>query len=127
MLYWQIGRDILDRQRREQWGAEVIARLSFDLKRGFPKMHGFSPRNLKYMRAFAETWPEGEIVQQLVAQISWGHNVRILDQVKTSQDREWYVKATIEHGWSRDVLVHQPSRPSAITCCFFSWLKTFSH
>jgi predicted nuclease of restriction endonuclease-like (RecB) superfamily len=107
LLYWQIGRDILDRQSREQWGAKVIDRLSVDLKRAFPEMHGFSPRNLKYMRAFAEAWPEEEIVQQLVAQIPWGHNVRILDNVKTSQDREWYVKATIQHGWSRDVLVHQ--------------------
>jgi hypothetical protein len=47
LLYWQIGRDILDRQSREGWGAKVIDRLSFDLKRAFPDMHGFSPRNLK--------------------------------------------------------------------------------
>src|SRR5258707_15403621 len=58
LLYWQIGRDILDRQDRERWGAKVIDRLSVDLKRAFPDMHGFSPRNLKYMRAFAEAWPE---------------------------------------------------------------------
>jgi predicted nuclease of restriction endonuclease-like (RecB) superfamily len=63
LLYWQIGRDILDRQSREQWGAKVIDRLSVDPKRAFPEMHGFSPRNLKYMRAFAEAWPEEEIVQ----------------------------------------------------------------
>ena len=47
LLYWQIGRDILDRQKRESWGAKVIDRLAADLKRAFPDMKGFSPRNLK--------------------------------------------------------------------------------
>jgi predicted nuclease of restriction endonuclease-like (RecB) superfamily len=56
LLYWQLGRDILDRQERESWGAKVIDRLATDLKRAFPDMKGFSPRNLKYMRAFAEAW-----------------------------------------------------------------------
>src|SRR5580658_8347219 len=107
LLYWQIGRDIHDRQERENWGAKVIERLAADLKRAFPDMKGFSPRNLKYMRAFGEAWPDEAIVQQLVAQIPWGHNVRILDRVKASEDRIWYAKATIQHGWSRDVLVHQ--------------------
>ena len=79
LLYWRIGRDILDRQEREQWGAKVIDRLAADLKKAFPEMKGFSPRNLKYMRAFAEAWPDEEFVQQAVAQIPWGHNVRILD------------------------------------------------
>ena len=106
-LYWQIGRDILARQERESWGAKVIDRLACDLKAAFPEMKGFSPRNLKYMRAFAEAWPEEAIVQQLVAQIPWGHNVRILDYVKDPIEREWYVRATVQHGWSRDVLVHQ--------------------
>ena len=68
-LYWQIGRDILARQERENWGAKVIDRLAGDLKAAFPEMKGVSPRNLKYMRAFAEAWPEEAIVQQLVAQI----------------------------------------------------------
>ena len=106
-LYWQIGRDILARQERESWGAKVIDRLAGDLKAAFPEMKGFSPRNLKYMRAFAKAWPEEAIVQQLVAQIPWGHNVRILDYVKDPIEREWYVRATVQHGWSRDVLVHQ--------------------
>ncbi|HWF12077.1 MAG TPA: DUF1016 N-terminal domain-containing protein [Bryobacteraceae bacterium] len=66
LLYWQLGRDILDRQQRENWGAKVIDRLAADLKRAFPDMKGFSPRNLKYMRAFAEAWPDEAIVQQLV-------------------------------------------------------------
>lgn len=107
LLYWRIGRDILDRQEREQWGAKVIDRLAADLKKAFPEMKGFSPRNLKYMRAFAEAWPDEQFVQQAVAQIPWGHNVRILDYVKDPGVREWYVRATLQHGWSRNVLVHQ--------------------
>jgi predicted nuclease of restriction endonuclease-like (RecB) superfamily len=107
LLYWQIGREILARQTRERWGAKVIDRLATDLKQAFPEMKGFSPRNLKYMRAFAESWPELAIVQQVVAQIPWGHQVRLLEQVKDPGERDWYVRATIQHGWSRDVLVHQ--------------------
>ncbi len=70
-------------------------------------MKGFSPRNLKYMRAFAEAYQDKQIVQQLVAQIPWGHNIRILDYVKNHQERLWYIKETIKNGWSRNVLVHQ--------------------
>ena len=70
-------------------------------------MKGFSPRNLKYMRAFAEAYPEAAFVQQVVAQIPWGHNVRILDYVKNPAEREWYARQTIQYGWSRAVLVHQ--------------------
>ncbi len=68
LLYWQIGRDILQRQADQGWGAKVIDRLAADLRRAFPKMTGFSPRNLKYMRAFGAAWPDEPIVQQLVAQ-----------------------------------------------------------
>jgi len=107
LLYWQIGRDILNRQQQQGWGAKVINRLAADLHQAFPKMKGFSPRNLKYMRAFAEAYPDEQFVQQVVAQIPWGHNVRILDTVKDSVEREWYAQQTIEHGWSRNVLVDQ--------------------
>ena len=106
MLYWRIGRDILVRQERENWGAKIIDRLAADLKKAFPEMKGLA-KKLKYMRAFAQAWAEEEFVQQAVAQIPWGHNVRILDHVKDHSAREWYVKATFEHAWSRNVLVHQ--------------------
>jgi predicted nuclease of restriction endonuclease-like (RecB) superfamily len=105
-LYWQIGRDILQRQAQQGWGAKVIDRLAADLHHAFPNMTGFSPRNLKYMRAFAEAWPDEPIVQQLVAQIPWGHCVRLLDYVKDRAEREFYICKTIENGWSRAVLVH---------------------
>src|ERR1017187_5408814 len=107
LLYWQIGRDILDRQERESWGAKVIDRLASDLKRAFPDMKGFSPRNLKYMRAFAEAWPDEAFVQAVLAQITWYHNLAILEKLAAAEDRIWYAKATIQHGWSRNVLVHQ--------------------
>ena len=69
LLYWHIGRDILERQEREGWGAKVIVRLATDLRVEFPDMRGFSPRNLKYMRKFAESWNDEEFVQQTAAQI----------------------------------------------------------
>jgi len=107
LLYWHIGRDILNRQVRAGWGAKVIDRLAADLRSEFPDIKGFSRTNLLYMRAFAETWPEESFVQQVVGQIPWGHNLRILDLVKDLQQREWYVRAALQHGWSRNVLVHQ--------------------
>ena len=107
LLYWQLGREILARQHRRGWGAKVIDRLANDLRRAFPEMKGFSVRNLRYARAFAEAWPDEQIVQQLVAQIPWGHNVRLLDYLKDPAEREWYIRQTIQHGWSRDILVHQ--------------------
>src|SRR5271157_2982689 len=107
LLYWQIGRDILDRQQRESWGAKVIDRLATDLKREFPDMKGFSVRNLKYMRRFAEVWTEDEFVQQVAAQLPWFHNCVLLGKVADDDIREWYARAAIHHGWSRAVLVHQ--------------------
>ena len=71
LLYWQIGCDILVRQQQLGWGAQVIDRLAVDLRKGFPDMNGFSPRNLKYMRAFAEAWPDEQFVQEPLAQITW--------------------------------------------------------
>lgn len=107
ILYWQIGRDILNRQQQQGWGAKVIDNLADDLRKAFPEMKGFSSRNLKYMRSFAEAYQNFEFVQQLAAQIPWGHNIRILDTVKDTAEREWYIRQTIEQGWSRNVLVHQ--------------------
>ena len=107
LLYWGIGKEILDRQELEGWGTKVIERLAEDLQGAFPEMRGLSSRNLKYMRAFAESWPAGPIVQQAVAQLPWGHNIRILDLVKDPKERLWYAKHAVKHGWSRNVLVLQ--------------------
>ena len=107
LLYWSIGRDIVARQGVAGWGAKVIDHLSRDLRRAFPEMKGFSARNLKYMRTFAEAWPDQDFVQQAVAQIPWGHNVRILDKVKDTETRRFYIEQTMAQGWSRNVLVVQ--------------------
>lgn len=107
LLYWEIGRDILERQAKHGWGSRIIEQLGGDLRRAFPEMRGLSARNLRYMRAFARAWDKPEFVQQAVAQIPWGHQCVLLDKVKEPEDREWYVRASLEHGWSRAVLVHQ--------------------
>jgi hypothetical protein len=74
------------------WGAKVIDRLAHDLREAFPAMKGFSPRNLKYMRAFAAAWTEKEIVQQLTAQIPWTHNCVLLDKLSSPSERRWYIE-----------------------------------
>lgn len=107
LLYWEIGKSILERQEEEGWGKNIINRLSQDLKTSFPEMKGFSSRNLGYMKRFAELYPDDVILQQLVAQIPWGHNVILMDKVKSAEERLWYAKSAIEFGWSRNVLVHQ--------------------
>ncbi len=83
LLYWQIGRDILARQEHEGWGAKVIDRLAADFRRAYPDMTGLSPRNLKYMRAFGEAWPDEAIVQGPLAQITWYHNIALLEKLAT--------------------------------------------
>jgi len=89
----------------------VIDRLAHDLRTAFPEMKGFSPRNLKYMRAFAEAWPDAEIVQQVAAQLPWGHNLVLLDRLKAPTERLAYARAAIEYGWSRNVLnIHIETR-----------------
>ncbi len=82
LLYWGIGKDILARQEKDGWGTKVIERLAKDLHSSFPEMRGLSPRNLGYMKAFAESWPEEAILLQLVAKLPWGHNVRLIEQAK---------------------------------------------
>ncbi|GGY01333.1 DUF1016 family protein [Massilia dura] len=104
LLYWQIGSDILLRQGREGWGAKVIERLAHDLRTTFPEMKGFSRANLMSMRAFAEAWPEPEIVQQAVGQLPWGHNLMLLTKLKDKQLRLAYAQRAVEHGWSRSLL-----------------------
>ena len=96
-----------DRQEADGWGARVIDRLTADLRREFPDLKGFSSRNLKYMRALAEAFPDESCVQGVLAQITWYHAITLLDKIKAPAEREWYIRATIAHGWSRNILVHQ--------------------
>ena len=103
-LYWFIGKTILGRQEAEGWGAGVINNLADDLRREFPEMRGLSRRNLHYMRAFADAWPE--IVQQAAAQLPWGHIMVLLDRVAVQATREWYAAEAVRNGWSRAVLLN---------------------
>lgn len=107
LLYWQIGNDILERQADQGWGSKVIEQLAQDLRKHFPEMKGFSARNLKYMRAFADAWSDADFVQQPVAQLPWGHNLVLLTQLKDTQERLFYAHKAIENNWSRNVLVMQ--------------------
>ena len=104
LLYWRIGKRILKKQAELGWGAKVVEQISRDLRVEFPAMKGFSPRNLKYMRSFADNYPDEQFVQQVAAQIPWFHNCVLLDKVKDTNEREFYIRKTIENGWSRNVL-----------------------
>ena len=103
-LYWNIGRAILKKQEEEGWGAKIIDRMAKDLKDAFPEMSGFSPRNIKYMRKFAESGPDFEIVQRVVAQIPWRTNISLMDKLKDEESRIWYAYKVIENGWSKTIL-----------------------
>ena len=107
-LYWQIGRDLVTRQQTQGWGDGVIPRLAEDLATAFPGIEGFSSRNLYRMRAFHLAYPdEALFVTQPVSQIPWGHNIALLQKLKDQTERLWYAAHTMEHGWSRAILVHQ--------------------
>lgn len=107
LLYWNIGREILERQEKQGWGAKVVDQLSRDLRSAFPEMKGFSRANLLYMRRFAETYPDEQFVQVVLGQITWYHNITLLDKVKDQKEREFYLRQTVENGWSRNVMVWQ--------------------
>ena len=91
----------MERQRESGWGSKVIDQLAKDLAKAFPEMRGFSSRNLKYMRTFAEAYPDEEVVQRSVAQLPWRHNIA-------------YAEQAIENGWNRDVLFYKLRRTCAI-------------
>lgn len=109
LLYWHIGQEIRERQARHGWGAKVVPQLASDLKAAFPGIEGFSHRNLLYMRAFAEAYPDEAIVHQLVhnSPLPWKHYIRALEKVKEAEPRAWYLRSAYEHGWSRAILEHQ--------------------
>ncbi|PPD47993.1 MAG: hypothetical protein CTY16_06320 [Methylobacter sp.] len=110
-LYRQIGGEIVSRQAEQGWGSKVIDRLAHDLKDAFPDMRGFSTRNLKYMRFFAEQCPDGLIGQQPAAQLPWFHIVTLLTKLADTEEREWYALQAVQQGWSRTSLeVHIKNR-----------------
>lgn len=104
MLYWSIGCEILQRQDAQGWGSKIIERLGQDLRSAFPEMKGFSARNLKYMRTFAELFPDEQFVQQIAAQIPWWHNVLIMTRIKDPAAQRFYMQKAIDEGWTRTTL-----------------------
>ena len=106
-LYWEIGSGIVERQEQSGWGEAVVEKLAKDLRHEFPEMKGLSARNLWDMRRFYEAYRDQPNLRQLVAEIPWGHNLVLLNSVKNTSEREWYIRQTIQNGWSRAVLVHQ--------------------
>lgn len=134
-LYWDIGALIHARQAREGWGAGVIPRLAQDLHNELPEEKGFSERNIKRMLAFHRAYPQLGPVPQPVAQtaapeaagaadekvpqpvalfppelltaVPWGHHAELMARVKDPAIRHWYMQATVQHGWSRNVLLMQ--------------------
>ncbi len=103
MLYYNIGRTI---NEHKSWGNKFIDNLSKDIKIAYPDVTGYSVRNLKYMARFAAEYPI-EIVQEVLAQITWYHNLTLMDKIDNPETAVWYAKKAIQNGWSRNVLVHQ--------------------
>lgn len=110
ILYWEIGQSILQRQHQQGWGAKIVDRLANDLREAFPDMQGFSPRNLLFMRAVAQVFPDAVKVKQLVSQLPWGHIILLMQRVKDSDACDWYMGQCIQHGWSRNILAIQIDR-----------------
>lgn len=118
-LYWDIGNSIIEQQKQNGWGSKIIDQLAIDLADNFPENKGFSVRNLKYMRAFAEAYPhfpfvqvplaqkENEFVQVPLAQITWYHHISLLTKVKDTRERAFYIAEAAKNEWSRDVMLLQ--------------------
>jgi len=105
-LYWDIGERIVTRQREMAWGKSVVDVLARELQAEFPGVQGFSARNLWLMRGFYVEYSASEILQPLVAEISWTKNVVIMQKCKDPQEREFYIRMTKRYGWTKDVLIN---------------------
>ena len=104
-LYWGIGKEIYNQQQEKGWGKSIVELLAQEIKKDFPDTQGFSPRNLWNMRNFYIEYKDNEILQPLVAEISWTKNIVIMEKCKESLEREFYIKMTRKYGWTKDVLI----------------------
>jgi predicted nuclease of restriction endonuclease-like (RecB) superfamily len=108
-LYWDIGKDIVEKQEQDGWGTKVLERVAKDLQNDFPGVEGFSRTNLFRMKAFYSAYAKvpqvvGQLEQLPIFSIPWGHNVILLESLKQIEERLWYASKVIEHGWSRSML-----------------------
>lgn len=107
-FYWDLGKMIVEKLQHEKWGNKVIEQLAKDLKAEFPDLKGFSRSNIYFVKQFYQGYEsQSTIVQQLVRQLPWGHNILILNKLTDFEDRLFYLKQTIENTWSRDTLALQ--------------------
>ncbi len=106
-LYWEIGRSIVEKQKEHGWGKSIVETLSKDLQNEFSGVQGYSARNLWYMRNFYEQYKENTKLQPMVAEISWSHNMVIMEKCKDDLEREFYIQMTKKYGWTKNVLIHQ--------------------
>jgi len=106
-LYWDIGAIIVARQKQYGWGNSIVEKLAVDLTAEFNNVEGFSVQNLWRMRLFYLAYKDSPKLAQLVREIPWGQNIVILQMVKDMKEREYYIRATAEMGWSRNVLMNQ--------------------
>ena len=125
-MYWHIGKIILE---NTQWGNKFIDNLSMDLKMEFPEIKGFSVRNLKYMRKFAEEYPDFEFVQEVLAQITWYHNIILMDKIGNIEERKWYIKEIVKNGWFCYVTVTSRNGEKISLASQFQkyWLSRVNH
>jgi predicted nuclease of restriction endonuclease-like (RecB) superfamily len=105
-LYWDIGKMIVEKQKKYGWGKSIVENLARDLQKEFPGMRGLSSRNLWYMRDFYLTYKDKPKLQPLVAEISWTHNIIIMERCKDDLEREFYIRMSRKFGWSKNVLIH---------------------
>jgi predicted nuclease of restriction endonuclease-like (RecB) superfamily len=106
-LYWDIGRMIVSRQVTSRHGKSVVEKLSVDLISEFPGIQGFSASNLWRMRTFYFTYSQQPKLAPLVREISWSHNIAVLEKCADAIEREFYIRMTRRMGWSKNVLIHQ--------------------
>lgn len=107
VLYTEIGRSIVEKQEQLGWGKSIIENLAKDLQNEFPGMQGFSARNLWLIRSFYIEYKENIKLQPLVAEISWSHNVILMEKCKNLLEREFYMVLTKKYGWTKNILIHQ--------------------
>ena len=106
-LYWEIGRQITERQKVLGWGKSVVENLAHDIQEVFPGIQGFGPRNIWNMARFYAEYQPNEILQPLVAEISWTKHILILTKCKDTRERRFYILATKKFRWTKNVLLHQ--------------------
>jgi len=108
-LYWEIGKEIVEKQVREGWGSKVLEKVAKDLQNEFPGIAGFSRTNLFRMKAFYSAYAKvpqvvGQFEKLPILSIPWGHNIILIESLKSTEERLWYASKSIEHGWSRSLL-----------------------